>query len=117
MADQRSNLLQKPESELKDWSPPRLVRYQMLLDENQIRILSSEKRREFAPEVLYLNSTSGRAFIDFGVLELKRDGNRKKWSIRRKTMVRNSDDYFTELSRNLALSRYFQYEQAYRYVN
>ena len=32
-------------------------------------------------------------------------------------MVRNSDDYFTELSRNLALSRYFQYEQAYRYVN
>ena len=95
----------------------RLVRYQMLLDENQIRILSSEKRREFAPEVLYLNSTSGRAFIDFGVLELKRDENRKKWSIRRKTMVRNSDDYFTELSRNLALSRYFQYEQAYRYVN
>ena len=89
----------------------------MLLDENQIRILSSEKRREFAPEVLYLNSTSGRAFIDFGVLELKRDENRKKWSIRRKTMVRNSDDYFTELSRNLALSLYFQYEQAYRYVN
>ncbi|GIR32940.1 MAG: hypothetical protein CM15mP45_22360 [Deltaproteobacteria bacterium] len=117
VADQRSNLLQKPESELKDWFPPRLVRYQMLLDENQIRILSSEKRREFAPEVLYLNSTSGRAFIDFGVLELKRDENRKKWSIRRKTMVRNSDDYFTELSRNLALSRYFQYEQAYRYVN
>ena len=117
VADQRSNLLQKPESELKDWFPPRLVRYQMLLDENQIRILSSEKRREFAPEVLYLNSTSGRAFIDFGVLELKRNENRKKWSIRRKTMVRNSDDYFTELSRNLALSRYFQYEQAYRYVN
>ena len=117
VADHRSNLLEKPESELKDWFPPRLVRYQMLLDENQIRILSSEKRREFAPEVLYLNSTSGRAFIDFGVFELKRDENRKKWSIRRKTMVRNSDDYFTELSRNLALSRYFQYEQAYRYVN
>ena len=115
--DQRPHLFQRTDSGLKAWFPPRLVRYQIRLDQNQIQILNSEKRREFAPEVLYLNSGGGRAFVDFGVLELKRDEERRKWSIRRKTYLLDSDDYFPELSRNLALSRYFQYEQAYRFVH
>lgn len=115
--DQRPSLYQRTGSDLQAWFPPRLVRYQMRLDQNQIQILSTEKHREFAPEVLYLNSGNGRAFVDFGVLELKRDEERRKWSIRRKIFFRYSDDYFPELSRNLALSRYFQYEQAYRFVH
>ena len=115
--DQRPSLYQRTGSDLQAWFPPRLVRYQMRLDQNQIQILSTEKHREFAPEILYLNPGKGRAFVDFGVLKLKRDEERRKWSIRRKIFFRDSDDYFPELSRNLALSRYFQYEQAYRFVH
>ena len=105
------------ESILNPWFPPRLVRYGIQLDQDRIRVVTAQKRREFAPDVLYLNNRGNRAFLDFGTLEMELNKKTRKWSIHRKPYRNPSDDYFEDLSRNLALNRYFSYDQVYRFVN
>ena len=110
-------LLHGMESILNPWFPPRLVRYEIQLDQDRIRVVTAQKRREFAPDVLYLNNRGNRAFLDFGTLEMALNTKTRKWSILRKTYRNSSDVYFEDLLRNLALNRYFSYDQVYRFVN
>ena len=113
--DHRSTLKDMRQNPGMPWTPPRLVKYSLILSGDVIRVISQSKRREFAPDVLYMNQKQFRAFVEFGIYQLKLGDNIQRWSISRKTIEDKTDDYFPDLSRNMALNRYFFFDKVYRY--
>jgi len=98
------------------WFPPRSIQYQLNLKGNQIQVVTSTKRLEIVPKIMYVNREQQRVFIDFGEYFVKLHNNRS-WSIQRQIYQNPKDDYYHQFSKNLALNPYFFYrEGAYQYV-
>ena len=101
----------------REWSPPRLVQYELLLQGDRIAVRSTDQRREFAADIFYWNLEDQRALLDFGVYDLRFQEENRNWTIRRQDYQEPADDYLLELADNLALSPYFFYSGiAYPFV-
>ena len=112
----RIQLIDPQSPNIPPWFPPRLIRYSLQLQDDEIHVISSE-RIEFMPDVLYLNNAQQRAFVDFGVYQLTLNPQSREWSINKVPYQSPAEDYFKQFSKNLALSPYFFYRDgAYRYL-
>ena len=108
--------LQSSGIDLPFMTPPKLFRYSLRFDKQQIQIMSSGSRLEPFPNVSYVNGKTRRIFVDFGSYQLKRTG--ATWQIRKLTTKTIADDYFISLQNNFALLPYFFYQEGkYYYVN
>ena len=98
-------------------APRGLVRYSLKLEGNTIGVTDS-KDISYLPDVLYVNNSDRRVFLDYGSLELQRNQEQRHWSIRRKVYLEPADDYFPRFAKNLALNPYFLYKEGpYRFVS
>ena len=98
-------------------APRGLVRYSLKLEGNTIGVTDS-KDISYLPDVLYVNNSDRRVFLDYGSLELQRNQEQRRWSIRRKVYLEPADDYFPRFAKNLALNPYFLYKEGpYRFVS
>ncbi|MBF0287966.1 MAG: hypothetical protein HQM14_09120, partial [SAR324 cluster bacterium] len=103
-------------SKTTPWFPPRLIRYNLSLENSKIKAITPN-RMEFMPSILYLNNAQQRAFVDFGAYQLTLDKQTRIWGIEKTPYLRKSDDYFYQFSQNLALYPYFFYRDGvYRYT-
>lgn len=97
------------------WVPPRLLNYQLQLNDTGIQILGTP-RLEFAPELLYLHQTQQRAFVDFGTYRVELNPETERWGIVREPAT-PATDHLPLLARNLALNPYLYYDSAYRFTH
>ena len=111
----RPNLLTENE-DLKSWYPPDLLTYELEFSEDSVRVISKSNRNEFAPLVLYINSSERLVNLDFGVYQLRMNESQRKWSILRKYFRKLEDDYYLTISSNLALNQYFFYDRVFRFI-
>ncbi len=112
----RIQLVDPQSATIPPWFPPRLIRYSLQFQGDEILVVTSE-RTEFIPDMLYLNNLQQRAFVDFGVYQLTLNPQSPEWSINKVPYQSPAEDYFPQFSKNLALSPYFFYrEGVYRYL-
>ena len=114
---QRSAIWKKLNHPVNPWLPPRLVQYQLELEGSVIRVLGSENRHEYTPQMLYWNQEKKRGLLDFGVYQITLNPTTGYWSIQRITPNSSQEDYLFELADNYALTPFFFYrEGAYPFL-
>ena len=112
----RIQLIDLHSPNIPPWFPPRLIRYSLQFQGDEILVVTSE-RTEFIPDILYFNNVQQRTFIDFGVYQLTLNPQSLEWSISKVPYTSPAEDYFPQFSKNFALSPYFFYRDgAYRYL-
>ncbi|MGK0288876.1 MAG: hypothetical protein ACI86H_000297 [bacterium] len=107
-------LLKKSNSK-KAWLPSRKIRYSLKLANRQIQVLSSVKRIDFIPQILYLNQKDRRIFFDFGHIKIIQKQVDGPWFFQRITTKERN--YYQELEKNIILNPYFYYRDgAYPFI-
>ena len=112
--DHRPSLISN-KKEIEAWFPPDLFRYKIHLFNNSAKIISELKRSDFAPSIIYINTSDNRVNIDFGVNKITMDDSTRKWSIFRKKYRTKNDDYYYKLGGNIALYSYFFYDNILKF--
>ncbi len=92
------------------WVPRPNPRYRMALQGNRILVSSPEGRSDFTPRFLYINKQDRRLLVDFGRYSVKLDDENRRWGLTRLPL--SLKDYFSVLSKNIALQPYFYYRDA-----
>lgn len=106
VAEHRQSLVSQDPTESL-WIPPTQITYRLSLSNQGIGVTTPLNRIDFLPNVLYLNRSSQRAFVDFGHYTLQLDAETDQWSLRKESYLQTKDDPFYQLSKNLALVPYF----------
>lgn len=92
------------------WAPRPNPRYRMVLQGNRILVSSPEGRSDFTPRFLYINKQDRRLLVDFGRYSVKQDEESRRWGLTRLSL--SQKDYFSLLSKNIALQPYFYFRDA-----
>jgi hypothetical protein len=107
--EHRGTILDPPDK-ADYWFPPVNVRYTMQAEGARIVASNEAARTDFLPRFLYVNRPARRMMAGFGHYEIRQDPVSRRWGITRLPL--QVQDYFGELSRNVALQPYFFYHGA-----
>lgn len=115
VSDHRPQLYTRAQA-LEPWVPPVPLNYRLRFEGQRVKVESIHKRLDYLPNVLYVNTTSRRAFVDFGSRHLKLHEDTFRWSITRPALSEANQDYFVSFAKIVAFHLYFGYQGAYRYA-
>ena len=89
------------------WMPNRHIKFSVTLDDNLIKVDSSNKEIGYLPQIIYFNLANQRIFLDFGHIEVNQRKIGGLWSIKR--IIKEERKYLSDLQKNIILNPYFYY--------
>jgi len=89
--------------------PNREIRYSLSLKNKAISVKSTSNYIHFLPQMLYMNKSTNRMFLDFGEIEVYQPKMGGFWYFKR--FVSEDRKYLVDLKKNVLLKPYFYYKE------